>query len=311
MSSSVSMQVNPYNIPAGPSAVCSYQGLLYFVAERELIRLRRLCGDPAPWTDDPILRRYKFTNVRRRDDRVSQWVLEHLIRPFEGAHDLWFTLLITRLINWPPTLKALLATEVLPATPEEFDADRFVRVVDGLKLHGKVYGGAYMVYPTKKDPGGTKARALATHIIGDAVRRADVIRRAIWGCEPPSVERTVEALSGCFGISTFMAGQVAADLSYSPVQLGGAVDLYSYAPIGPGSSRGLNYLLHRAPHAGWGQAAFNRELVVIREMIVSEFGFDDMTLHDVQNCMCEYSKYARTALGEGVPKTTYKAEMEF
>ena len=90
-----------------------------------------------------------------------------------------------------------------------------------------------------------------------------------------------------------------------------AVDLYTYAPIGPGSSRGLNYMLHRSPFATWSQDHFNDELSKIRESVMDVLEIRDLTLHDVQNCMCEYSKYCRAVLGEGKPKTTYTPEKEF
>lgn len=49
-----------------------YERLCYWVAEREQIRNRNEAGQSAPWTADPILETYRFTNVRRRDDRVSR-----------------------------------------------------------------------------------------------------------------------------------------------------------------------------------------------------------------------------------------------
>jgi hypothetical protein len=286
-------------------------GLLYFIWEREAIRLARDNGHTAPWTNDPILGKYKFTNIHRVDDRVSQWVLHNLINPYEEREDLWFTLLIGRLINWPPTLAALLEQGVIPCAPAEFDADEFVAVVEGCKqTQSKVYSGAYMVYPTKMDPGGNKSQAIAKHIIGAAVEKADAISYEATRADR-TIEQFVTVMSRCFGISTFMAGQVAADLTYSLKHMGRAPDLFTYAPIGPGSSRGLNYLLNRAPSAGWTQEHFNRELTKIHLAIIDELDIDDMTLHDVQNCMCEYSKYCRTVLGEGKPKTTYQPEREF
>lgn len=295
------------------NSVRSVEGLLYFICEREVIRLaREIKLAREQWTTDPILKKYKFTNIRRRDDRVSQWVIKHLIEPAVNSGDehLWFTLLVARLINWPPTLQALLQAGVLPCPPAGFDASRFESVLEGLRATGvKVYSGAYMLYPTKKNPGGNKARAVAEHIIGDVVRRAPAIHTVIPGRDRVfSVEAFVETLSACFGISTFMAGQVAADLTYTGM---GCSDLYSYAPIGPGSSRGLNYLLNRAPFATWSQGAFNAELIKLRTEIINKLNITDMTLHDVQNCMCEFSKYCRTVLGEGAPKSTYKPETEF
>src|SRR5580693_3997884 len=46
-----------------------------FAVERQAIFFRRFRG-PRPWTLDPILTAFKFTNVYRASDRVSQ----HMIR---------------------------------------------------------------------------------------------------------------------------------------------------------------------------------------------------------------------------------------
>lgn len=302
----------PYSRPTAQN-VTSFESLLYFVWEREAIRRAREAGlEREQWTSDPVFQKYKFTNIRRRDDRVSQWVITHLIEPAvdNGDEHLWFTLLVARLINWPPTLLRLLNAGVIPCSPADFNAEAFESVLEEAKTHGKVYSGAYMLYPTKMEPGGNKSRAVAKYIIGSAVQRSGAIQQAMWGgCEAGhSVEELVEALSQCFGISTFIAGQVAADLTYTELNF---TDLYSYAPIGPGSSRGLNYLHGRKPFAAWGQRDFNRALIVIRERVARELGITDLTLHDVQNCMCEFSKYCRVVMGEGKPKTTYKPETEF
>lgn len=298
--------------PLSAEMVRSAEGVLHFARERESIRLRRDLGEPAPWTSDPVLSRYKFTNVRRRDDRVTRWFIRELIEPAVRRHDahLWFTLLVARHINWPPTLDRLLADGVLPCRPERFDAEKFVRVVEGCKLRqSKVYSGAYMLYPTKMDPGGSKSRAVAEHIIGDAVRRAEQLQREVWPLgQVRSVERIVRALSQCFGVSSFMAGQVAADLTYTGVEFD---DLYTWAPMGPGSTRGLNLVFNRPPFAAWAQDKFNAALSDIKDRLSGELGFYDLTLHDVQNVMCEYSKYGLAVLGEGRPKTIYKPETEF
>ena len=39
------------------------ENFLTFVAERERIRLKKDAGQPWPWTDDPILRGYKFCHL--------------------------------------------------------------------------------------------------------------------------------------------------------------------------------------------------------------------------------------------------------
>ena len=293
-----------------PAQVRSVEGVARFARERENIRLRRERGEPAPWTADPVLARYRFTNVRRRDDRVSRWIIRHLIEPAVARDDqhLWFTLLVARLINWPPTLERLLRAGVLPCAPEQFDAAAFVREVEAYKAAGhKAYSGAYMLYPTKMGPGECKSQLVARYIIGDVVRRAPELN--VWPAgEGRSVERVVRALGQCFGVSSFMAGQVAADLTYTGAEFD---DLYTWAPVGPGSARGLNLMYGRPPGATWAQESFNARLQHVAEALTALAGLTGLTLHDVQNVMCEYSKYGRALLGEGRPKVLYKPETEF
>lgn len=300
---------NPYTRPT-PETVCSIESLLYFVRERENIRIRRWLYNDGPWTEDPILQKYKFTNIHRSDDRVSKWIINNVLDPNEGRKDIWFILLIARLINWPPTLQQLIRANILFAPAQDFDPVEFSKAVEGLP--GKRYSGAYMLYPTKLENGGVKSLAVARHIIEPTLLRYDEITHSIFDTSrEASVERFVNTLSQCFGVSTFMAGQVAADMTYSNGPLCDANDIYTYAPMGPGSQRGLNYLLDRAAFASWDQQAFNSALIDVYMVIYTELNIPTLTLHDVQNCMCEYSKYCRTTLSEGVPKTTYKPELEF
>jgi len=57
---------------------------LYWIKEREKIRLAKDAGDSKPWTDDVILQSYRFCNVRRMDDKVSQWLLNNWYKPYRG-----------------------------------------------------------------------------------------------------------------------------------------------------------------------------------------------------------------------------------
>lgn len=300
----------PYPLP-DTSNVQSLDAVLYYTWEREVIRIVKERGGEKPWTKDPWLAKYKFTNVRRRDDRVSRWIIEHLIEPNEKRDDLWFTLLIARLINWPPTLQHLIDENMLPCSPLEFSPARFSESVERFRSTGaKSYSGAYMVYPTRLNDGGVKSLSLAKHIIAPSIVLGADLSEIACG-STPSVESFVMVLSKSFGISSFMAGQVAADLTYSSYHLGPAHDLYDFAPIGPGSSAGLNLMLGRKVTAKWGQTEFNMELVKVRNAIIENLGIEDLTLHDVQNVMCEYSKYCRAVLGEINPKNIYTPEMEF
>ena len=57
-----------------------------FAAERQHIFFERAAGLPGPWTSDPILSRFRFTNVYRAADRVSQYLISKV--QYSGAQDL-------------------------------------------------------------------------------------------------------------------------------------------------------------------------------------------------------------------------------
>ena len=69
--------------------------------ERHAIYLRRRAGQPRPWTQDPVLRDYKITNVFRELDKTTVH-LRDLVREPLRDHSLvlpatvlyrWFTLI--------------------------------------------------------------------------------------------------------------------------------------------------------------------------------------------------------------------------
>jgi len=283
-----------------------FDTLIYFANEREQVRLNKEANFGL-LTMDPIINKYRFCNIRRRDDRVTKWLLKNYYTNNVG--DVWFKALIARLINWPPTLQYLMDKKLIVNRVEEFDGDEFIKQLDILRLKGeKMYSSAYVVYPTNV-VGATKAANLTSYIINPTVFFANDIRKAI---SNDSIEEVTTVLSQSFGIKTFLAGQVSADLTYIMGQLMNAKDLCTWAPIGPGSKRGLNRLHNRTLTKNLTQEQFNSELIEVRgKLINSNSKLADLTLHDCQNIMCEYDKYIRVDKGEGKPRQLYKTTQEF
>src|SRR5262249_19705925 len=67
----------PRIAPLKPTVV--YDTYWRFAAERQRIYFCRLKGQAPPWTDDLVLRAYKFTNAYRASDRVSQYLIRRVI----------------------------------------------------------------------------------------------------------------------------------------------------------------------------------------------------------------------------------------
>lgn len=281
-----------------------------FVAERETVRLKRVAGDPPPWTVDPILQTYRFTNVRRRDDRVSRW-LRNNVYASEAFADPTLAALqfaaLCRWINWPPTLAAIVNAGLWPA--EHLDLRAIGRIIDNRTKYGKAWTGAYMI---RADPtmSGGKGKFVAEQVVGRSLRRAwpelqfmlqTGMRRPVW-----------RVLVGCLHWGSFMAGQVVDDLTWTPL-LANPRDDYTWAPQGPGSLRGLNRVLGLPLTTAHEEHAWCANLVRLRGMIVERLGPDyaDLTLHDVQNCLCEADKWFRVFLDQGRPRSLYHAETAY
>ena len=52
-----------------------------FLQERHAIYLARKAGKAYPWTQNPILRTWKFTNVYRELDATTVWMRQHITEP--------------------------------------------------------------------------------------------------------------------------------------------------------------------------------------------------------------------------------------
>ena len=132
-----------------------------FAAERQAIFFRRLEGESPPWTDDPILKASKFTNVYRAADRVSQYLIQRVIyneRYPDSPVEVVFRTLLFKLFNKPSTWE-LLEGRLGLLTWQSFDPDAYGRVLGEAVLAGRrIYSAAYIIPPVSIDQSGIKHR---------------------------------------------------------------------------------------------------------------------------------------------------------
>jgi hypothetical protein len=265
-----------------------------FVVEREAIRLKREAGEPAPWTDDPVLSTWRFVNVRRIDDRVSRALLAEWYPQFSGRA-LWPAAMVARFVNFPPTLRLPEVRASIGASIDEFDPVRFAAALNS--IDGKVFGGGYII------PGGKAGVDKPTHVGRVIASAAAVARDVEAGIDALSIEQTVRALAQVKGVGEFMAGQAACDLSYLPGQLFDATDKYSYAPPGPGSSKGWNILLDRPDCTPIVEAEWREGLPQLVE--IGQQYVPDLDANSAQSCLCEIEKIVNFVRGKKRPKAKY------
>ena len=78
-----------------------------FCREREIIRLARESGAPAPWTDDPFFLKWRFLNVFRDDDRGSRIIFQFAKNLEKDLPTLIHALCFARWCNRQETLEKL------------------------------------------------------------------------------------------------------------------------------------------------------------------------------------------------------------
>src|SRR6266480_1540948 len=124
-----------------------------FAAERQGIFFRRLSGASQPWTDDPILGTYKFTNAYRASDRVSQYLIRRVIyRPDlpSTTTELCFRILLFKMFNKIDTWE-LLETVFGAVTYEDYTFGAYDKVLTTAMQGGRrIYSAAYIMPPGGK-----------------------------------------------------------------------------------------------------------------------------------------------------------------
>lgn len=254
-----------------------------FVVERHRIWERRLAGLPAPWSTDAVLRVKKFTNVYRALDAGSQFLIKELL---EG--DEYETLLrcfLYRYTNRPEPWVAWIAENGEPPHHGDLKSGRLRTFWADYQASGLgLFSPAYQMFVGAENKGMNRL---------DWVLRLTTETFCSSG-EPlinqyvhPSMtvgERVVllQQLPRC---GPFMAMQITTDYGYSRHA---QADENEFILPGPGARAGVKVF---AP--GEDAEAVIREVTGWwRNGEVSLFG-RPLSLMDVQNTFCEFSKYER------------------
>lgn len=270
-----------------------FESFWRFAAERHAIYQRRLAGIPAPWTEDPVLGEYRFTNVFRASDRVSQYLIRDVIYADDDvpAEDVVFRIVLFRLFNKIDTWQ-LLTGELGPPTLGSFEPAAASQVLARARAEGRcIYSSAYIIPPRPgwPAPKHTGHLQLAVDLLEDGLTER--------------IESTADLgelfrlLRSVPGLGDFLAYQLAIDLCYSTVV---HHDEDEFVIAGPGALDGLSKVF---PRMDRGRAAeVIRALTDDQERWFEHYGLTfsgllgrRLHLIDVQNLFCEISKYARVA----------------
>jgi alpha-glutamyl/putrescinyl thymine pyrophosphorylase clade 1 len=279
----------------GPTPV--FSAFWSFAAERQAIFWRRMSQANPPWTNDPILDTFKFTNVYRASDRVSQYLIQNVIYAGnQNIDEVAFRVLLFKLFNKIETWE-LLQHALGPIKTTTFSADNCDRVLTHALACGRpIYSAAYIM-PSGSSTFRTERKHTA-HLQVLQYMMNDGLPRKIAAC------RTLEGLFNLLRsyplLGDFLAYQYAVDLNYSD-----AINFEEseFVVPGPGARSGIaKCFSEHKKHS-------DRDIIrMVTKHQEDEFRFRGipfqwlgkrkLQLIDVQNLLCEIDKYARVRFPE-------------
>jgi hypothetical protein len=284
-----------------------------FACERQAIFDRRMAGEAVPWTEDPILRAFKFCNVYRAADRVSQYLIRDVIYADnrDGDDDLLFRIVAFRLFSRIATWRGVVDHLGRQPVTDDLISGAFLEALDHVRTEqGRLYTGAFILCAADAYGQGQKHRnhvALLTQMFA-----TDALAKQFR--EAASLRAVYELLHTYPLMGDFMSYQIAIDLNYSPLL---NFSENSFTAAGPGALRGL-----KKAFTSFGDYRPNDLIMWMVNRQVEEFerlglaftGLYGRPLHaiDCQGLFCEVDKYCREAVPELLSarkriKTRFKA----
>jgi len=265
-----------------------------FAAERHAAYLRRLRGEPAPWSQDPILLAHRFTNAFRAADRVSQYLIANVQygqHRSQAPDEVFFRTLLFKLFNKVTTWK-LLEERLGPLSWQSTDLAAVQKVLSNAFARGtRLYSAAYIM----PAPGFGAPRKHSNHLALLNQMMRDGAPGKIASAK--SLSDVFELLLSYPGVGPFLAFQYTIDLNYSSIL---PFDEDAFVVAGPGALDGISKCFEdtggRSPEEMIHWMTDNQE----REFLHRGIAFPGLFGRrlqpiDCQNLFCEISKYARVA----------------
>ena len=269
---------------------------MYWMQERQRIFHRKEAGNDRPWTDDPILHEYKFTNVFRQQDRVTiELNNRYSIR--DSMRTLAWKISMFRMFNWPETYDELVKHSMLTKWNER-TAKKVLRKMKADKR--QIFTGAYII----TNSGSTRPKIeLAAEALTELWNGLHTIVNEITRVN--SLEYACLVLQRYPMMGKFTSYEVVTDMRHTKI-LNNATDIYTWANPGPGAKRGLNRIFRG--HRGKKPAGGTQQYISEMQALMNDIKVIDkkrLEMRDIEHSLCEFDKYERVRLGEGRPRSKY------
>jgi alpha-glutamyl/putrescinyl thymine pyrophosphorylase clade 1 len=271
----------------------------YFAAERQAALERRIAGAPPPWTHDSILQTFKFCNVYRAADRVSQYMIREVAcgtDPVEPI-DRLFQIVAFRVFSKIETWRGVRALFGRYPTLEDLNNGSFTEALEQVKrTNDGLYTGAFILCANNAY-GYTAKHLNHVELFRHMFLKSALGERLL---DARSLQEVYEMLLAYPLMGNFMSYQVAIDLNYSDL-----IDFSEndFTQAGPGALRGIKKAFEDLGDYSPSDIILWMVDHQEEEFKRLNFNFNGLwgrPLHaiDCQGLFCELDKYCREAVPE-------------
>ncbi len=268
-----------------------------FATLRQEVFYNRLLGRERPWTNDPIINEYKFCNVYRASDRVSQYAIRDVIYSgSQNEEEVIFRILLFKIFNKIETWEYLVE-ELGEIKLSNFKIEKYGDLLEKrISKKIPIYSNAYISCATKAY--GFHRKHMNHLMLIHKMMFEDKITNSI--AKAKIFSDVFKILRQYPLIGDFMAYQLMTDINYSEVINFNEND---FTIVGPGSMRGINKCFEN--RGGKSYEYIIKWMVDNQEKEFEKLGLNFKTLWgrnlhciDCQGLFCEVDKYSRVAFPE-------------
>lgn len=305
-----------------------------YIRERYRVHLKKdVYSEKRPWTQDPAIQKFRFTNVRREHDRESHWLIRNISQSDNLTYDeKILNSILFRSWNKSSTMELLGGPFKLP---DLMDPEKFRSQIEEYQLNNPRYvwftsafnsGGLKQTFQFPDGMGyragyrkTSEAQEKPRYESNMPIRMFYMIK---WAIENDIVGKIKEATSqqGVYesirlipGYGPFLGYQVFVDLTY-------ITDFpfseNEFTICGPGCRRGIDRLVKDKDGLSHEEFLFwlrDHQYELLFSKKECKDLFEDLSKEDrylnlmsLENCFCEISKYLKVVLEErGHPRQRY------
>lgn len=285
-----------------------------FITQRQQVWYRRVIeGRTAPWTDDEILQDYRFTNVYRELDPGTQYMIQNILEADASRRDKILNVMLYRLIGRLETHEYVGFQSL-----KSFDVTEFEEQLKHRRdeLGETVFTGAYMVSGYNQMGSSDKVENVA--MLFDQIASDQSFFSELLSTE--SAKQAYKTIRSQQGFGNFLSYQVLVDLLYPANYYNGQSVLPfsadDWSSPGPGAQKGIKRLIKESSQVD--DLAVMRWLRENQQAEFDRLGLDfpylsdesnsriELSLADIQNCLCEFYKYDKILNSEGRARRRFR-----